>query len=738
MSFRKALQNAQTAKRLVLALGIDWTNDLVGVGYNSGKFHRKKGKSIDVAARAIYEEMNLLGRLDADGRYRHIWAKGCITFPLRDQEGNVINFFSLSQEALDEGSYLNDQGLYPYYPDQGTKLLSLEYNIVQTAKHLSSNPTDRSTISLNKGVLINEHFMLIAELSNLSTIQLPLDLMDDKELKRLEQFIQEKQLSITIEQLSPVSSSKERKLPLAMNLAEPFNQNEQEHLEQSPISIDLVGGMENVHMNQFNRLEVTLRIRHKQMPSRIYRNSVDLYHFQSVTELVQEASQYIGADEDELQTALDDVILQIEESMASKQKQKDWETDSLNQQGKSHGLTEKGYQKAKELARSPELLETLYTGLLNNIGIVNEKDNRMICFLVSISRKLSRPLHLINVGSTGTGKSFLLETIGRTLPPEELLELTSISEKALFNINGSLTSKVIMIQDMFDVSDEVSYQLRELQSKGKLTRSVTQKLKDGTFTTIYQETLGPVSIMASTTDDKQIYADNSNRNIILSQDESDEQDKAILDRQKKLASRSIDTTKENQTIKQLQDLQRIIKPYRVKNIYANDLELPPFVERKRRTMSIYLGLIEALTLLNQYQRKIEIIDGVEYLITDVNDIKWANRLIEPILLYKSDLLGNASRQFFENLKTWSQEQKIETFSSKEIALGLRAKANTIKSHIRQLRDYGMLQVVSGDRYKQGFTYRIAQRTEYDQLKKHVEKTLQTTLTRISTKYGKVA
>jgi len=772
-SFTKALASSVKAKAQLKELGIDAKK--VSVGYNSGVLHLRESVAEQIINQ--YEQLGLLAGKNKAGRYKQIWAKGSLVFPLCDIDNQIVNWYGVSLKSSDAAQtweYLNSQGLFPRYPSKNTEKLECGYNIISTAQLLSreDDESDIALVALKGGELTEEHYSIIGSLPHLQKLGLPLSLLSKETVEEVHQFIHNHRPDLELYDITNVnvdtSNISENDFSLApdepestiensetqevfsidtrvnvnahstenteTNSINHFDPQDEDINPNNPLRVEVVGGIDSVDPNQFQRLEVTLKIHHQQMPKRVYRNTVDVYHFQGLSELVEEASTYLGIEQENLRIQLDDLIIEIEKAVERKLNALDTLTkDAFGSSYTINALSSKEEQEVSELLESKTLVQTISEDLLDNIGIVNEKNNRMIAFLTTVSRKLKNPLHLINMGSTGTGKSHLIETVGRTLPPEELLELTSISEKALFNINGSLSHKVIMIQDLFDVSDTVMYQIRELQSKGKLTRSVTQKQKNGTFTTIFQETSGPVSIMASTTNDD-IYADNSNRSILITQDESDEQDKAILARQKAIASRSINLSKERETLTLLQNIQRKLKTYPIKNPYANDLELPPFVERKRRTMGIYLGLIETITLLNQYQRKIEIIDGKEYLVTHIDDIRWANQFIEPVLTYKSDLLGNASRNFFEELKVWAEEQKINVFTSKEIAQALRKKPNTIKSHIRDLREYGLLEVVSGDRYRNGFNYSISEKGEYGTIQKQVQETLNLSLKLIETKY----
>ena len=141
---------------------------------------------------------------------------------------------------------------------------------------------------------------------------------------------------------------------------------------------------------------------------------------------------------------------------------------------------------------------------------MGEEVNRLLLWLVMSSRKTSRPLHAVSLASSGIGKTHLQQTPAGLLPPEDVLEVTSLSGNALYYFKGhELKHKLLLIEDL-DGADEVLYPLRELQSKGRLNKTVAVKGPRGTLRTEILEVEGPVSVAAATTKEA-IYTDNANR-----------------------------------------------------------------------------------------------------------------------------------------------------------------------------------------------------------------------------------
>ena len=96
----------------------------------------------------------------------------------------------------------------------------------------------------------------------------------------------------------------------------------------------------------------------------------------------------------------------------------------------------------------------------------------------------------------------------------------------------------------------------KLQSKKKITKTISYKDSTGNTSSMHLTVEGPVCVSGCTTKE-QVYEDNANRSFLLQLDESKEQDEAIMDYQRKKSAGKIDTTTELQTKKLLQNCQRI-------------------------------------------------------------------------------------------------------------------------------------------------------------------------------------
>jgi hypothetical protein len=141
-----------------------------------------------------------------------------------------------------------------------------------------------------------------------------------------------------------------------------------------------------------------------------------------------------------------------------------------------------------------------------------------------------------------------------------------------------------------------------------------------------------------------------NRCIVLTVDEGREQTRAIHERQRRARTlEGVVARQERQRILALhQNAQRLIRPLFVVNPYAAELRFPDHQTRMRRDHTKYLGLIEAVALLHQYQRPIKTVEHrgqkLRYIEVTKQDIEVANRLAHEVLGRSLDELPPQTRR----------------------------------------------------------------------------------------------
>jgi len=366
--------------------------------------------------------------------------------------------------------------------------------------------------------------------------------------------------------------------------------------------------------------------------------------------------------------------------------------------------------------------------------MIGEENNRLLMYLVFTSRLREQPLHIISLGASGTGKTYLQEKVSELIPEQEKLEITILSENAFYYFDQKeLKHKLVLIEDM-DGAENVLYPLRELQSKKKISKTIPIKDSKGNMKTITLKVEGPISLAGTTTKER-LYEDNANRSLLVYLDNSQQHKEQIMEYQRRLSAGKVNDKEENELKEFFKDMQTVLKPIKVRNPYAELLKLPEYVFKPLRTNAHYLAVIETITFYHQFQREIKIdkITGEHFIETTLDDIEWANKLLKEVLLAKADELNQAERSFFESLKKWLAANKKTSFYAKEIREAFRMHPSKIKRYLYSLSTYNFIKITGGNRFKTGFEYEVIATDEYTTLENAVNTVLDNVLEEIKQK-----
>ena len=275
------------------------------------------------------------------------------------------------------------------------------------------------------------------------------------------------------------------------------------------------------------------------------------------------------------------------------------------------------------------------------------------------------------------------------------------------------------------------YPLRELQTKRRISKTVTLKDSKGNLKTITLTVEGLVCVSGCTTKEK-IYDDNANRCILLYTDQTKDQDRRINDYQTKIAGGEINLERERQYKELFKNMQRVLRPIVVINPFAKYIQLPEQVFKPRRTMTLLLGFIEAVTFYHQYQREVKKDKaGGLYIETTISDIEATITLLKDVLFSKSDELTKVTRSFFEILKTHLTETNEQSFTPHQIRKAFRIEPRTLQRYIRELKQYGLIRTVSGFKHRRGFEYSVADGSEYTKLRTEIDGHLEAIIEKIA-------
>lgn len=142
---------------------------IVQAGYNSHQFHRRNPHLID--------ELMEIGFLIKVGRSKYdtvgftSFGSRQVIFPLRDEKGSVVNFCSVNMKR-EHYDFLNENGIYPTYPDEYTKRLFITTTILDAATMLQTKlaKKNESVICIPDGKVLKHHEEAIKQLNYLESI----------------------------------------------------------------------------------------------------------------------------------------------------------------------------------------------------------------------------------------------------------------------------------------------------------------------------------------------------------------------------------------------------------------------------------------------------------------------------------------------------------------------------------------------------------------------------------------
>jgi DNA primase/energy-coupling factor transporter ATP-binding protein EcfA2 len=473
-------------------------------------------------------------------------------------------------------------------------------------------------------------------------------------------------------------------------------------------------------------MKVTLVIEHLESLMKS-RNKVDLYEDKQVEKLCKEVAEKLNLRKDLLESdiyKLTDLLDEYREKEMNNSKNSD------NADNGTYPLTTQERQHVESFLKSPGLICKL-NELLGKSGIAGEETNRIFLLVIAISYIMPEPLHALIQGSSGSGKTRLLRQISDCMPPERVIRLTRVSDKGFYNYPEKyLKNKLVSLEDVDGLGEEATFAFRELQSNGELNSATSVKLENGQIVSGQKRVKGPIASLACTTQGE-MYEDNMSRVFLIAVDESQEQTKRIIKYQNNKAAGEIDTRKEQDIKRFIQNMVRNMIPYEVINPYANQIQLPEEAHKIRRLNELFQSFVKMITVINQYQRSK---DKKGRLITEPEDIETGIDIMFESIVLKVDELDGSLRQFYEQLKSYvGKKGRSFEFSRFEVreatGLGKTQQHHYINKllELEYLQQYGFA--------NRGFKYKIVYWDNYssirEKIKRHLSLQLEQLKARIS-------
>ena len=464
-------------------------------------------------------------------------------------------------------------------------------------------------------------------------------------------------------------------------------------------------------------LRVSLQIIEEQSQKKS-RLKIDLYDFVNVQNQCRELSEKQGFDANKLEAdliQLTDLLEQYRDSLF------DAELNPITDKYSEKELTLQAHEKAIEFLSNKRLLESL-DKLLEQSGIVGEEENRKLLFILASSYKMPYLLHALIQGTSGEGKSHLLNSIADCMPQEDVMNMTRITSKSLYHYREKeLMNKLILIQDFDGLDEEAQFAFREMQSAKFLSSSTVVKDMFGQTRGKMKQVQAHFSSLTATTK-AEVYYDNMSRSVVLGVDESQEQTLRII-KQQNLKIAGVSSSESEQQAKQLlRNIMRVLKSYEVVNPFADKLMLPLEAKMLRRLNTQFQNFVSQITILHQYQRKK---DEKGRLIATKEDIGKAVEIFFSSIVIKVDELDKSTRQFFERLKGYVKSQPKGTthkFNMREVRQALNMSKTSAFKYFQTLQELEYIQAIEGSVNK-GFKYVICYFDNMEKLKAKIKEDL---------------
>jgi DNA primase catalytic core len=433
---------------------------------------------------------------------------------------------------------------------------------------------------------------------------------------------------------------------------------------------------------------------------RFHVDTVDFYSARSRAYLLKSLAELFGVEEKVIALDLEKLTLLAE----------DFTRQSPVQTGPTPAMSEADKDEAMRFLTSPELLTEIVADL-ETVGYTGEEMNKLLCYIAAVSRKTDEPLSVMIQSRSAAGKSCLQDAILSLIPEEDFIKYTRLTDQALFYRDGPLAHKILAIEEL-DGMNGALYSIRTIQSSKKITIAYTGKdPATGKMQTEENTVEGPLMVFITTTQ-PEIDGETASRFLFISIDESTEMTEKIMARQR--TSHTLDgilaKLKGTNITRKHHNAGRLLQPIKVANPYSELLTFTSKSLRARRDNTKYLGLIQAIAFLFQYQRKkhrIDYGDGktMEYINATLADIDHANSLAAEVLGRSLDELSPPSRKLLMLIRKMCDERAEEgeaqyTFLRRDIREYSGWSDFQVRTHIKQLEELEYIYSVTGRRGKE--------------------------------------
>jgi DNA primase len=439
--------------------------------------------------------------------------KQVVLFFTKNEKGQVVDLYGRSINPGGNGKHFylsgNHHGIYPGYPEPGTRKLILTECIIdcETLRQQESITSEFGLMSLfGVNGFTPEHAEAIKNLNELNEVVLFFDgddggrdavtkisekvsairedvlitateTPDGEDINSLVQGHDPEILSHLLRSRKPVRGSDKTKndepakqvsQTVIPSEGTQFNTKNPQRIIycEGDLIFTIWGGFEreNIH-----RLKINLLTQREGDSYRYYQDDVNLYSNGQLQRYIKGATEELEISTTTLKTVLRRLQIELEEYRLAL-----IETEKKELRPKSYQMSQEEKLRASEFLTSAELVSNTMN-VIEKTGLVGEERNGLLLFFLYLSRLFEEPLHAIIFGKSGSGKTYLQTRISECLPEESLRTITGLTENTLYYSEKDFWKhKVLLIEDLEGVY-QAFLPLREFMSKQSITKLTTDK-----------------------------------------------------------------------------------------------------------------------------------------------------------------------------------------------------------------------------------------------------------------------
>jgi DNA primase catalytic core len=361
---------------------------------------------------------------------------------------------------------------------------------------------------------------------------------------------------------------------------------------------------------------------------------------------------------------------------------------------------------------------------MNTLGYVGEDLNKILLYLAASSRILDDPISVMILSQSAAGKSMLVSTLKKLIPPEDVISLTSLSDQAL-NYIASMLHKFLDLGEAVH-SEIIEHQIRDMLSAKELSRLVTIKdEKTGQMRSELKRTPALVAAVMTTTR-QNVNPENASRFFVVNTDETKEQTRRIhaVQREKYTLERY---AKKSEMIPRIiakhHAAQRLLRKVAIVNDFMKYLDFPDTIMRVRRDHERFIDLIACVCFLRQYQKEVKNNGRFDYIECDLEDYRIAydimvgehsRTMINGVLASTMIELPKSATELYEAIRSYSRataskkslKSEEVSFTQRDIREQTGYGHTWIKTNMRLLVDYEYIVISRGGRERSKAVYRL--------------------------------